>query len=419
MDEERKSPEELAALFEKKWQSVGLPDMEVPDLLDLMDYYNRMGRDFEAELCRHAAERKDPDNPEIMLTRAHLAADDGDWITANGIRKLMQFSGYEDLLFKVEYCVRSMSIDQAYSLALASLPRYPDLPDYDFLYDCALLFRDFGYFAHSLRLINLIPPSYIDYAAVQDLKTECASLSGDYAAARRSLNASIDRSPFDSILWTRLAICHFRQKAYAETVEACEYALATSDSIDALRFKRLAALHLVDDETAKRIFDLAAGEQDFLACKEYGDMLFSQGRYEEAKEAYRQSGVFCPHDGMERDTIVYRLVVCLVYTNAYEMALIQLNSISASGLSRWGYGYEVAALLFDRNKHGYAVQAIKWTMQNSELIHLHLERLAELLDKYDCYEDARDVWSDILGREAELSAGVVPILEKARRRLLS
>lgn len=69
----------IAEAFEQQWKRFKVPELDAIDLLDLMDHYVRQGRDFEAEICRLLAERKEPDNIEVVYTKAHVLMDEGRW----------------------------------------------------------------------------------------------------------------------------------------------------------------------------------------------------------------------------------------------------------------------------------------------------------------------------------------------------
>lgn len=267
MDNNKKSIEQLAREFEDKWNAVRLPEMAAEDLLDLMDYYARTGMDFEAELCRRISERVAPHHPEVMLTRAHWYADEGDWMMAEHTRKSVpETSNYENLLFAMESNVRSTNVQEAWRILDENVPDVLELPDLDFLFDCAVLFRDYGYSYDAVRCLSRIPHTYIDHRQADELLVECNAFLCDYAGSKSILNRLLDESPFDQNLWAQLATCCFRLDETAESDDACEYALAIGPNVDAARIKALNAMK----DNHEGILRQAIAQQDYIACMEGG-----------------------------------------------------------------------------------------------------------------------------------------------------
>ena len=418
MSEDRKSPEELAALFEQQCRAMRLPALSASELLDLMDYYSRQGRDFESEVCRHMAERLEPDNDEVLLTRAHYYADDGDWASALALRKRLAIGGYEDRLFQVEYIIRTGAPDQALQRVMSALPSVQSLPDYDFLYDAAILLRDYGYPAHALRLIGHVPPSYIDYAAVCDLRAECAMLTADYNAATAILNAAIDQSPFDGNLWTRMASTAYRQGKYTEAQEAAEYALATGKNDEAARLKCLADIALcADDEAMMDLLKAADSMQDAGICLSCGHRLYQAGRYTLAEMAYRQAAVYSPRDGSVRGEAIGWLALCLVHNGACDSALVQLASLRAMGYDNWSNAQEMAEILFAQGYEKYAVRALLEGRREKVLSDARYFMLIRQLGANGCYEAARPLWQDILAQPLNCPQDLQAYVDQARTRL--
>lgn len=411
----KKELESLADEFERKWGGTRLPDMDAYDLLDLMDYYSRVGMDFEAELCRRAAEQHDPDNPEVILTRAHWAADDGDWATAKKERKQAMPSRYDSLLFDVEYNVRACDLVRADQIIHNSLPAILDLPEFDFLFDCAALFRDFGYVFYALKWLAKIDKSYTDYSQVIALKIECYSVACQYPEARRLLNELLDANPFDQDLWTQLAGCCFRAEDYAAALDACEYALAIGPHREASRMRQFVQAHQSGDMDA--IMYSAIQSQDYMTCEDCGDVLYARGDYDKANSCYAYAGIYCPRGHRDREKIVARLGFCQIRTGNYEDAYMQFMSLNALGGEHWGERFEAAQLYLEAGQEDYAVSLFQVSVDNHEMCGGRCALTAAMLAHYACYQPAAALWKHLQASAGELPPSYQKYLDEAIRRL--
>lgn len=396
MDDE-KNIEELASDFEKKIKRANFPHMETSDLLDLMDYYTRLGMDFEADLCRYIAERNDPHNPEVILTKAHTYADEGDWRASARLRAHSGLTGYDETLFSIEHTLRLGTVARALQEVIASLPKFHDIVDYDFIFDAATLFRDYGYADSSLRLLDLIPPTYTDWVQVQDMRVECHALMGRYVKAKEILNSLLDLSPFSCNLWVRMATCCYRDGTYDEALEACEYALAIkSDDDDALRLRNLVRAHKADTEAEAEILAYAYEQQDWQICLDIADRCYERASYADAIPPYCFAGLFCPRGQRDRERIVARLALCHFHCGNSADAMPHLLALCAYGGQYWDTYHEAAQILFEKGLQKTALEVIDIALRNHELHTARYGQLAALLAHYECYEDARNQWNEII-----------------------
>lgn len=413
--ERKKELETLAAEFEHKWQATRLPDMDAYDLLDLMDYYSRSGMDFEAELCRRAAEQHDADNPEVILTRAHWAADDGDWVTARKERARAMPSRYDGLLFDVEYYVRAAELSRADQLIRQSLPSVLDLPEYDFLFDSAALLRDFGYIFYALKWLARISRDYTDYAQVQTLRSECYNLACQYAESKKLLNEELDANPFDQELWKQLAVTCLRAGDRPAAIDACEYALAIGPCEDAKQMRNF--IYCAAKDELESVLSLAAAIQDYLTCEDCGDWLFMEGQYERAIPCYSYAGAFCPRGHRDRERIVVRLALCQVAAGQFADAYTQMMSLPALGGDHSGDFLEAAQSFFEAGQEDYAVSLLQFVTDSHEMCGPRVAQAAALLAHYACYEPARTVWTYVVAHSGNVPLSYKPLVDGAKARL--
>ncbi len=414
-DNNKKDIKVLAETFEQAFNEILPPSLSVSDYLDLMDYYSGFGMVFEAELCRHFAEKTDPENPEVRLTQAHWYADEGNWSEASNCLALSGFSGYDSLLFKVEQQVRCAQPHVAARLAYSALPSSLEVTDYDFLYDCSELFFDYGYALYALFLLSKISNDYVDYAQVQALMVECYAAVCHYPRVKAMLNDMIDKCPFDETLWIRLATCQYRMGRYDECDDSCEYALAITDTDgEAQKLKNYANF----DADAVDVFSnegvtQAYFQQDFTACMVYAGKCYEAGRYDAAAELYRRAGYFCPRGHRERERIVHRLALCLIHLGQYSSANHQLLSLFVLTGSAWNAFYDAAQILFERGNFGYGVTLLKFPVRYGEVVGNRLEQLTLLLHHYECYSVAESLWGHIFKHVDKISSSYQRYLDIA------
>jgi len=419
MDEERKNIEDLAKAFSSQWRKTPLPDMDAVDLLDLMDYYARSGMTFEAELCRYIATTRYPNDPEVLLTQAHSYADDGDWISAAIARAKGDISGYDDMLFKVEHSLRIGKIAQAVENVRQAIPYEQDLEatDYDFIFDSAVIFRDFGYCQEALLLLEQLPPSYSDYNTAMQLRVECHILLRQYDAAKKLLNVLLDHASFDQTLWVNMATCCFEQGAYDETLEACEYALAIGDNSEANHLRLMVHIRKNCGRPNEDLFHDIMTSQDYRACTEYGDTLVENGHQEEAFQAYGFAHLFCAQGNRDESSILARIVLVFVRQGNIDLAKAHARALLAHQDDCWDTLHEAAIVLLEEGNVAAAIGFLNMATEAHFVQGVRYNQLAALLSHYNIYKEAQRLWEDIALHEASLLRSFRPYLDRARREL--
>ncbi len=405
-EDSKKKIEALATEFLHKWQEAQLPDMDAMDLLDLMDYFEQRGMNFEADLCRHIAESQHADNPEVKLTIAHELADMGNWNKAASLYKDAGITGYDALLFGIEHSLRLGMVARSLQLVDKALPsshKVLDITDYDFIYDAAVLFRDYGYVYQALSLLDKLSPSYHDYFSALEMRAECLYMLHKYEDARVILNQLLDHSSFETPLWYKLASCCYAEGNYKETIEACEYAKAIGkdEAIDQLlelvRIKENGGQ--VDNELLREL----KGLQDHWACMEYAEQLYSKEEYGAALELYGLANLYCPNGHKLQETILMRSIVCLVRLAAYDVAIVHLYALVMHKGDFWACAYEIAQLMFEDGAYSHALKTLEIAHEFGCINGGRYNQVADLLHHYSCYKEARGLWNNIISNQSLIS----------------
>lgn len=416
---EEKEISVLAEEFERALEKMPVPKFSSTEFLDLMDYYSRAGMAFESDLCRYFAEKKAPEDIEVKLMKAHIAADDGDWQTANDYVEQIGTGGYDELMFKIEEDVRLCHINSAVFRVKEALPAQLDVHDYDFLLDCAELFYDYGYAFGALLLLDRIPQDYVDYEQAQQLAFECNSVICRDTNAKAVLDKMIDRRPFDDSLWTRMAIMRYRSYDYSGCDDACEYALAINASSEARKLKYYMKFNPEADDVFEEEGVVAAlAEQDVSALLHYADLCANNKQYVEAIGLYCQAGLYCPRGHRDREKIVRNIVANslmegMEYFPVYDGILAYLVLTG----NVWDIAYESAQKIFECGNKKSAVSLLKLALHHKDIKMHQLSLLVLLLHHYECYEEARELWEFVLRHADDVGESLQDYLDEAARKI--
>ncbi len=413
MDNDKKSIQQLVENFEKAWRSTRLPQLNTLDLLDVMDYYLRQGKDFEADLCRHIAQRQDPENTEVVIMNAHSCTDSGDWSQASAICRRANISEPDKLLFSIEHSIRCGFVDAAQLAVLKACSTRRETVDLDLIYDAALLFRDYGYMSIALSFLRIIPESYIDYAQTQSQVAEILMLEGRFDEAREHLNRMIDEDPYNQESWERLATISLRQEKYGEAVEDSEYAAAIGASADADFIKKAVTIQTGDAQSSS-VYKSAQLEQDYRLCLEYASAMERAGRYDEAVSGYSEANLYCPMGNRDRGLILSRLAICRIKLDAPSAAMAHLEALPYHQSDVWSDYQEAAGLLFERNRADFALRLLRRAHTFRMIYHGRFAQLAAVLAMNGIFSQATDLWKAVKENEAFLPQVYLQYLEKAQ-----
>ena len=415
MEEKGRDIAQLANEYNQMISNIQLPEMKVEDLLDLVDYYSRAGMDFESELYKRIAVQKFPDHPEVILMCAHWEADDGNWNGANQICSTMESNKYDEALFEMEKMLRMMLIKEANIKMNSTLNKILEQQDYDFLFDSAELFRDFGYMDSALFCLKQIPSDYVDFRQVLELKAECHFYIANYQEALEELDKAIDLNPFDDYLWAQTAMINYKMEEYDKALDACEYSLAISKNNPRAEHMKILLRWKKDGH-----YDMTAASylrQDYSAMVEIGDLHYVQGDYKNAEMEYMAAGYFCPRGNRDRVQIVFKTACCRIMTGRYYDGIMTFLPALNQGFDLWPYAFELAHLLLKANQIQLACLAFSPVFKLDEVSIPRLELVIDLLTYFRCYKDMEEIWQYIIKREDKFSTVYKDLIAEAKRRL--
>ena len=412
MDDKEKNIHLLAETYNEMLLNVTLPDMKVDDLLDLIDFYTSNGMDFEAEMYKRIAALKFPTHPDVVLMCAHWEADEGNWTNASNLYNSMDCTSYDDALFYMEKLLRMMLPAEAYNKMLSTINPLYELSDYDFLYDSAELFKDFGFMEYSIRCADAIPSSYPDYRQVLELKAECYFYMTRFSDSLSEIDKAIDINSFDDYLWSQAALLHYKNKDLCRALDACEYSLAIlKDNPRAEHLKNVVKWH--EDSS----FDIDAAtsyRQDYSAMVEIGDLHYLKEDYKKAETAYMAAGYYCPRGNRDRILIAFKTSLCRINQDRANEAVVTFLSVLNQGFDLWPYAVELLHLLLKCGKSEYVMTLFTPIIRLDDISVARLEAILLVLCQYKCFDDAHYFWTRAFGCENKLSESLQPILKEAK-----
>lgn len=383
----------IAETFEQHWKRFQVPELDAIDLLDLMDHYVRQGRDFEAEICRLLAERQAPDNIEVIYTKAHVLMDDGRW---NEVKKLTdgrEKDGLDTRLFTLEgrlragYAKEAMQfVEEGKSVSAAS---GQDVND--FVFDAAMIFKDYGYAREALELLKSLPADYADYDKADDAIVDLLKMLALYDEAHQRLERQLDKDPFNASLWQRMAYIDFASRRYAEAVEDTDYGLTTSadnEGLSRLRLTAMASAEPLDKEHHRQACSL----QDPISLMASGDSNVRCDNVVTAHTQYALAGLYLPRDSGERAGLLTRRIKLLAKTGDTATALHELEVLLTAHGDQWTACHEMALICFDKGYTEDGLEALRLARRFDLLSPERQTIVIDLLMSYHLTAQARDLW---------------------------
>lgn len=403
----------LASRFEKTF--AGMMDrfqsFSCADLLNLVDHYSLNGRDFECDMCLRIVQRLYPDDTDAKLARAHSFADEGNWEMAAKVVKespgIGEFTAYDLALFNIEKYLRQALPAKAQNVVDLSLPDEIGIAECDFLFDSAVIFRDYGYCDRCIGLLDRIGTDYEDYRQVHELKADALIAKGSFSAAADLLDLMIDDNPFDKSLWSRMAQCRMDMGNTPAAVDAAQNALAIGRDIEASRIVGYAeAVSGRYDDFGFYNYLLANGilAQDYMLHLDLALYYARRGRHDDAIQALSLAGMYCPRGSRDREVIVGLSALTLINAGNTPAALENLHSLQVIAPNFGMYFIEAARLLLS---HEQEVPAVSLMLSAAGEYHVTATRLAlisAILTAHDLYSQARPLWEKIILNSSSLPA---------------
>ncbi len=391
--------------------------MDAADLLDIMDFYTKEGRTYDAETCLRHALKLHPDNEEVLLMKAYSLKDSERWEEAKALTDSLTDQECRGVkMFRVEILLNDGEVAEALKL-LEDFWLSQPTQDYDICVEAAELLMDYGYTERALQWLNKIP--YRD-KHISELIAECHYQMEDYAKAVEVLNKALDKDPYDDITWTQLAEVQYKSATFSEAIDSCDYALAIRpDSEQALRLKTLSLLSLGNYEAAQKYGEeyIRKKPSDYSVSMMLGEALYLQEKLHPALKFLKKADAHCPQSEADKLRIISGITCLYAGIGNFSLAYETLNRTTMMGTSYCEICLQVAGLCLNSNGRGFAMDLLQKVISSPTLSADQTIRMAALLCESGCFKEAADIWQQISDRRPIVGTGLFPYLAVAERAL--
>lgn len=218
-------------LYEKSQQEGTSCILSSDDLADISEYYFLIGKMAKAKEAAEYAASLYPDAsaPYFTLARFSLVAEKDKESARKYIEKISDKSTGSYYLIIAEYYLFDKKPDKAVKAIQHGMAVLQDEELADLSVDAAALFIDYGYIEEAKGYLAMERHEDYDIDYVQKLKARIDFLEGKYDDGLQLYENLIDKDPFNSENWKRLAAEQNASDKYSASASSCEYAIAIND----------------------------------------------------------------------------------------------------------------------------------------------------------------------------------------------
>lgn len=288
--------------------------MDASVLMDIEDYYENHGKDYDAERIMRFAERLHPGNEEILIVKALRLKSIGKWSEAIDIvMGLSDQDNREVRLFWMEHHIARGNPEKPLSLCIEKdLIGLTD-EDFDIFLDLSELLLDYGYFPHARILLEKIPQNYTYRNRVEELLAGIFVCYKDYGQAILHAENLVNAAPYDAISWAQLAEIQRNAGHYADSVSSCDYALAIDERNENAMVTKVQSLFeqgLTDEGLDCGLDYMKAMPDNHVIPMCAGEQFYKLGNLKIATECLRLALRNCPLENPDRERILGTIEQC-------------------------------------------------------------------------------------------------------------
>lgn len=398
--------------YEQKIESGEPFYMEASTLIDIEEYYEKEGREYDAERLMRFAEKIHPDSEDILVVKAYRLKSKGQWAQALSIIKGIPNQMNRDVqLFYVEWDVASGRLERAEKRIQDCISPQMSAETYEWYLDLGEIFLDYGFQTLSLKYLNSIPAKFEFRNRVDELIADAYYQLQQYDLSIKAANRQVDANPYDSRAWVQLADIQQKCEMYEDCIQSCDYALAIdADNVRAMSLKVFA------------MFALQQGTLGLQQCMQYikkcpndyslrmyaGEQLHSLQRETEALRMLQDALRLCPLENPDHMRIVTDMVYVFVATDQDEQAELLMQNLCMLGTSLCQAFTQLAEIYFQYSKQDKAVNILsKYIRQTPNVNESDSANIIQLLIQQSCIAQASDLWKVLAQKKYSASAANV------------
>lgn len=302
--------------------------LDVDDLTDLIDYYNLMHMDKEAEETADYALSLYPGASGPITYKVRRFIDRDDIHSAEKLAEEVEDKDIEYKFIKAEIYLAKDQSKKA-NIMIEDAIRCADEDDVDnCILDAVNIFVDYGYFDLAKEWLGKV--NNMETEDFYELSIKIHGTLGYVKEAEELLNKLIDRNPYDVKYWNMLSYVQLINGKIADALTSSEYSLAASpNNPGGLSCKAQALAKQFQYEEAAKYYSLYADIFPFDAncLAQIGFCHMSLANHEEAIKALNRALAKASNDPELQCTIYDNLALAYSHLGEKENALKMVDKL--------------------------------------------------------------------------------------------
>lgn len=371
--------------------------MDAPTLMDIEEYYEQEGKDYEAEHLMRFAEKLHPGHPEVVSVKAFRLKARGKWTEAlKLIKSIPDGQQNRDVqMFYAEWEAATGFPDKAQKRAERMLSGHLTDEDCDLVINLTEIFLDYGYYSRALLTLSMLPDKHPFVARALELKAESYYQLQQYTEAQAPLEKLLDIEPYNGNAWTSLADLQQKQQNYKGCIESCEYALAIDPN------NSIAVSFMVYS-----MFSLGRRKEGFALCKKFkpqfpndytlpmyeGEQYLSMNQYEQAIAPLQRALRLCSTENPDRERLVTDITIAYTCNGEDRRAQEIMLSLTHLGRNPIELLIQCASLCFECHHESEAYHTLGRALDFPQFDEEARHKVIALIDKFHVYEARPEFW---------------------------
>lgn len=373
--------------------------MDASVLMDIEEYYEKQGQQYEAEHLMRFAEKLHPSSEEVLVVKAYRARAVGQWSEGLSIiRSIVNQQNKDVQLFYAEWDVASGRLDKAEQRIQSCLPPTMTYDDYDWFLDMGEMLLDYGYQKRALKYLTAIPQNYCLRTRVDELMADAYFQLQQYDKSIESANRLVDANPYDANVWTQLADVQQKCQNYESCIQSCDYALAIdSKNQRAMSLKVFATFAVGNCKKglALCLDYIKVIPNDYSIRMYAGEQLYATGRINESKGPFQDALRLCPLENPDRRRIINDLVYLYISQNDIIHAEEMMLSLTMLGNSLSAIYIQLGNICSEFKKNVLAVDCYNKAIHSPQIEDTEVLLILQLLVNAKLFNEAETLWHDI------------------------
>ena len=303
--------------------------MDADDLTDIIDYYNMMHMDDEAEQAANYALSLFPgaSGPITFKVRKYIDANQLD--KADALAETVSDKEIDYKYVKAEIQLARNNPEEADIL----FDEVMDVAEEDEMDNCILdaanIFFDYNFFEYANKWLNKVEDRGTD--DFLELKVRTLSALGEIEKVEKMLNRLIDNNPFEHKYWNLMSNAQLANDKTAEALSSSEYSLAvTPDNPGGLLAKAQVLVRTFQYEEAIKFFEayLRYFPSDVNSYIQIGYCFMNLSDNTNAILAYRKAEKYAGKAQDALSGIYENIALAYSHTGNSQMALEYIDKLS-------------------------------------------------------------------------------------------